>query len=90
MAQTHDLGPLFAQRLYYHSAHPPLIALTRSQEIESPFRTGKCLVLRAPLTKRAVAVGVWLTGKSEEDALMDAMGARVVQDNAVGDMEDWL
>lgn len=90
MAQTHDLGPLFAQRLYYHSEHPPLAAFTQSQEIEPPFRAGRCLVLRLPFSKSAVAVGVWLRAKTESSALMDAMGARVVRDNAVRDMEEWL
>lgn len=90
MAQTHDLGRLFAQRLYYHSDNPPVFTVTRSQEIESPFRAGRCIVVRLPFTKSAVALGVWLATKPERTALLDAMSGRVVQDNEVDDTEDWL
>lgn len=89
MAHTYDLGPTFAQLLYYHSATPPLLAFTRSQEIEPPFRAGRCVVARVPFSNRALAVGVWLRPKQELDALLTAMSARVVEDNDV-DMGDLL
>lgn len=89
MAHTTDIGAAFVQRLYYHSDNPPLLALTGSQEIEPPYRSGRCLVVRLPFSTRAVAVGLWLRQRSEKDALLNAMSGRVVQDNDV-DMGDLL
>lgn len=60
----------------YPSTQYPVAEVGDTQEIEWPFRTGRALVLRAPLTKQAVVVGRWVGQKDEVDALESAIGAR--------------
>ena len=92
MAKTHDLGSKFYwQRLYYHSENPPLFDTEETQEIEPPFRFGKCVVLRAPGSRIAIVIGHWKDERREVDALLTAMGGRVTEDNGITDeeMEDY-
>lgn len=62
---------------YLHTAYcAPDVSVfhtAETQEIEEPFRTGKCVVFRLPLTRRAVVVGRWVGQKSEFDALSSAI-----------------
>lgn len=92
MAHITELGPFYAQKLYWHWHKPPLLHVDRTVETDAPYRLGKCLVIRAPFTKAALAVGAWV-GKSrhEEDALLTSMGARVTKDNGITLTEgvDW-
>lgn len=84
MAHITELGPLYAQKLYWHLDKPPLLHLDRTVETGAPYRLGKCVVIRAPFSKAALAIGAWV-GKSrhEEEALLTSMGARVTKDNGV-------
>lgn len=85
MAHITDIGPRFyAQRLYWHTDNPPLVHVTHTTETEPPFRLGRCLVLRAPFTKVALALGVWVDrAEDEESALLRSMDARVTRDNGI-------
>lgn len=50
-----------------------------TREVDPPYRYGACLILRLPLTSRALALGRWL-GRldSEDEAIYLAMGGRPV------------
>lgn len=62
---------------YFHTAYcapdVPVFHTAETQEIEAPFRSGKGVVFRMPLTRRAVVVGRWTGQKSEFDALSSAI-----------------
>jgi hypothetical protein len=89
MAKVHDIGSrLYWQRLYWHSEDPPLIHRTTTQEIEPPYRNGRCLVLRVPFTKVAIVLGAWGSTMRESEALLSAVGGRVTKDNGI-DIDDW-
>lgn len=85
MAHITDLGPHFyAQKLWWHTENPPLAYVTHTTETEPPYRLGKCVVLRLPFTKRALALGAWVgEAEHEEDALLRSMDARVTRSNGV-------
>lgn len=90
--KINDLGKhLYYQKLYWHTDKPPLFHRTTTTEIEWPFRHGKCLVVRAPFTKTAGAIGVWTGRHNETTALLSAMGARVVNDSGINleDYDEW-
>ena len=77
MPNVHHIGPkIFVHQMTYPPGRFPLCERGNTQEIEHPFRTGSSLVFRAPLTRRAVAVGWWTGQREEEDALMGALIAR--------------
>lgn len=53
-------GPLYAGKLrYWHKKALPIIEIGSTQETEYPFRSGKCLVLRAPFTEPGFYLGVF-------------------------------
>jgi hypothetical protein len=92
MAKAHDLGQKFYwQKLYYHTENPPLFDTETTQEIEPPFRHGKCVVLRVPASKVAIVIGHWKDERREVDALLTAIGGTVTQENGITDemMEDY-
>ena len=92
MAKITDVGPFaYVQRLYWTLENPPLWHLDVTNEIEYPFRRGRCLVLRVPFTKRAFAVGLWGERQAEQEALLAAMGGRITRNNGVvlDELEGW-
>jgi hypothetical protein len=92
MAHVTELGSrLYFQRLYWHSDSPPLLHLTVTQEIEAPFREGRCLVVRIPFTKRALVFGRWVGKRRQLDALLAATGGRITKDNGITaeELEEW-
>jgi hypothetical protein len=62
----------------------PFFEIGWTQEIEEPFRYGKCLVLRLPYGKVGLGIGIWLKQKDEDDALLGAIQGREV---ALDDIE---
>lgn len=76
MPKTHGRGRVFAHRLDYPSRLFPLVDVGSTQETSYPYRSARSLVLRAPLTRCAVVVGLWGAPRDEEDALRDAIGGR--------------
>ena len=83
MPEVHHIGSKFyAHRMAFPSTKYPLAEVGDTQEIEWPFRTGRALVLRIPLSCQAVAVGRWTGQKDETDALESAIGAREPQPSA--------
>lgn len=53
-------GALYAGKLrYWHKKFLPIIEVGSTQETEHPYRSGKCLVFRAPFTEPGYYVGVF-------------------------------
>lgn len=65
--------------IYFHTAYcapdVPVFHTAETTEIEEPFRYGKGLVFRLPLTRRAIVVGRW-KGEQFENAAMRRVFAR--------------
>lgn len=77
MPQVHDIGKKhFVHVMKYPSKNFPLLDLGETQEIETPYRYGKSIVLRVPLSTGAVVVGRWLSEEPEDSALRRAIRAR--------------
>lgn len=99
MAHITEIGPKFYfQKLYYLDPpeggrrRHPLASTSFTTETEHPFRMGRCLVLRVPFTRIALACGVWVDhAEDEEEALLTAMQAWVLMDNGIRLTEevDW-
>lgn len=56
------LGPVYAQRVTYPPKLGlfPLSELGWTNEIEEPFRHGRCVVLRVPFTSFGCGFGIWI------------------------------
>lgn len=80
MAETHDAGPLYVQRVNYPATkNLPLLERGWTTEIEYPYRRGRALVVRIPFTLIGFAIGLW-GEKNEEDAnLLRAVSGREVE-----------
>lgn len=66
------LGPLYVGKLkYWHKKALPILEVGTTQEIEVPFRTGKCLVFRVPFTHPGYYVGVFYKSVDEPHLLTD-------------------
>lgn len=75
MPRTKEFGAWFAHTLCYPSRQAPLVERGRSHETDFPWRRGRSLVVRLPLTPRAVVVGRWMH-LSDEETAEAAMGLR--------------
>jgi hypothetical protein len=52
-------GPLYVGKLeYYHRNFLPIVEVGLTQEIDMPYRRGRCLVFRAPFTKPGFYAGI--------------------------------
>jgi len=78
-------GALYGGRLeYWHRHLLPVIEVGTTQEVEYPYRKGKCLVFRVPFTHPGFYIGAWVNTPDihmdDEEAidqlLIDAMRAR--------------
>lgn len=62
-------------RIYFHTAYcapdVPVFHTAETNEIEEPFRYGKGLVFRFPLTRRVIVIGRWVGERSETEAMDD-------------------
>jgi hypothetical protein len=86
MAKTKDLGIFYWHGITYSFKPKELIEKAETQEIESPFRHGRGVALRLPLSKRGVVVGKWSkTGFTEGEALTYAINGRSLTKDEV----DW-
>lgn len=83
MAHITELGPAYFQKLYWHTENPPLLHLDTTQETDRPYRTGRCLVVRLPFTRTALVLGVWTGRRKEFEALISAVGGRVIAGNSI-------
>jgi hypothetical protein len=74
-----SIGPVYITTIKYPKRFLyPFFEIGWTQEIEEPFRYGKCLVLRLPYGKVGLGIGVWLKQKEENDALLEAIQGREV------------
>lgn len=65
-------GPLYVGKLnYWHKNAFPIIEVGSTQEIEAPFRQGRCLVFRAPFTHPGYYVGILFKAVDEPHLLTD-------------------
>lgn len=76
MSQTHDIGNYYWHTMTARTRR--LLQPSETVEIEPPFREGRCLLLRLPWTRLCLVVGRWTGAQHEEDALMQALGARAI------------
>lgn len=77
MPTVHDIGSKhYLHRMQYPSRKFPLAERGFSQEIDFPYRSGECVVVRLPLTRQALVLGTWGEPHDETDALTAAIGAR--------------
>ena len=77
MPQIHDIGKRhFVHTMKYPTRQFPILDRGETQEIEDPYRNGRSVVVRVPLTRSAVVVGRWQTRFSEDTALRRAIQAR--------------
>lgn len=77
MPQIHDIGKKhFVHAMNYPTRKFPIIDRGDTQEIEAPYRNGRSLVFRIPLSRTAVVFGRWQTRLHEETALRRAIMAR--------------
>lgn len=79
---------LFAHLLEYPSRKVPLMERGWTQETEEPWRKGVSVVLRAPFTRRAVALGIWRS-KGSEDDFHAAVGLRHVDTIETAEIREW-
>lgn len=50
-----------------------------TREVDPPYRYGRCLILRLPLSGQALVLGWWTGSLEDEDsAILTAMGGRLV------------
>lgn len=73
MNRIKSFGPLYVH--IYKVRAKVRIKHTWTQEIEHPYRNGKCLLFTFPFAV-AIAIGVWVGKNDEHTGLMCAMGAR--------------
>ena len=74
-----SFGPLYVTTVKYPKRFIyPFFEVGWTQEIEEPFRYGRCLVLRAPYGKLGIGFGIWFKRKEEDEALFGAIQAREV------------
>jgi hypothetical protein len=91
MAQTHDLGNLFAHTVRL-KPDSPLVHRAVTNEIEVPYRTSQSWVFRIPKTTYGVVLGRWIkTERSETEALGFALRGNLArglsQDKWVGEFD---
>lgn len=92
MPETYDVGPrnFVTSMRYLPGGSPPLLergATTR--ETEDPFRIGRGIALRIPLTRQAVIFGRWLDdGGDEDERLRDALRAHDTEDTTE-EISEW-
>lgn len=65
-------GPLYVGKLrYWHTKLLPILEVGNTQETDSPFRRGKCLVFRFPFTTPGYYIGVFRKAVKDPSLLTD-------------------
>ncbi len=72
--QAHDIAGLFVQHLHLRPGGP-LVERSVTTEIEWPFRSGACLIIKF-FPGHALVLGRWSETLDEETAVKRALGAR--------------
>lgn len=89
MPHVHHIGSkIYVHRMDYPPGKFPLTELGSTTEIDWPYRTGRCVVMRVPLTRHAVCIGLWGDPVDEEEALTGALAARWIGDESGWSAED--
>lgn len=87
-------GPLYVGTLrYWHKKALPIIEVGSTQETDMPYRTGKCLVFRAPFTETGYYLGVFyktLDIHPDDDDAIDAVLAEAMKGRVAWKPEDGL
>ena len=77
MATTKDIGKYYWHGLTYPIKPKCFWEKAETQEIDEPFRSGKGIAIRMPLTRRAIVIGKWShTDYTESQALTYAIRGR--------------
>lgn len=72
-----SFGPLYVDVINYPIyKNYPIAEIGWTNETEEPFRKGTCLVVKPPLTHKALVLGVWGKSQEESAALSQAVEAR--------------
>lgn len=85
--ETHGIG-----RFFYHSISlkksSPLVHRYPTHEVDHPYRWANSVILRLPWSSKGLTVGWWHnTGRTEEQALIDAMEGRKMDHEEFSDAE---
>lgn len=87
-------GPLYVGTLrYWHKKAFPIIEIGSTQETEHPYRTGKCLVLRAPFTETGYYGGVFYKHPKihvDDDDAIDALLSEAMKGRTAWTPKDGL
>ena len=92
-----SFGPLYVGKLrYWHKKALPVFEVGSTTETEYPFRSGKCLVFRAPFTEPGYYLGLFYKNPrirhDDEDAidalLSEAMKGRTAWTPSDGMFDD--
>lgn len=65
--ETHDLGRLYCHGMRYPAGRWPRLDIGTSHEVEEPWRIGRCVVVRIPLTRAAAVIGWWGRGRTIDE-----------------------
>lgn len=79
--KTHDLW-----RFFWHSISlqkdSSIFHMFPSHEMDEPHRWSNSLIVRLPGTTRGIVLGFWRnTGRTEQEALLDALAGRQMKDD---------
>lgn len=67
-----SFGPLYVGKLkYYHRKFLPIVEIGHTQEIEIPYRFGRCLVFRLPFTIPGFYIGIFFKTVVDPHLLTD-------------------
>ena len=86
MTDPRTVGTVFWHGISYPDwISVPLVNRSTTTEVEPPFRHGRCVIVRLPLTRRALVVGRWEGRYTDPSAAYSrALGLRVIDDNGAG------
>jgi hypothetical protein len=78
MPRTHRIG----RHAYWHllrlSRDAPATHVSSTWEIDEPFRAGLSLIRRIPLSRKAIAIGIWCPDSGDEDNIITAIDAKEI------------
>jgi hypothetical protein len=87
-------GPLYGGKLrYWHKKLLPIIEIGTTQEVEHPYRSGKCLVFRVPFTEPGYYVGLFYHNPKlsyDDDDKIDELVQNAMKGRTVWTPEDGM
>lgn len=88
MPQTHDIGSWYFHLLRY-DVRPPWKDWAVTEEVEPPYRQGRGVALRVG-PRTVLVLGRWHeTARDEDDGLLAALRATVLDDVTVDEIREW-